>query len=37
MPNNRKKYIDNRKLDKYIFSRRYFKEVEYFENLTNNF
>ena len=35
MPNNRKKYIDNRKLDKYIFSRRYFKEVEYFENLTN--
>ena len=25
----------NRKLDKYVFSRRYFKEVEYFENLTN--
>ena len=32
---NRKKYIDNRKLDKYVFSRRYFKEVKYFEDLTN--
>ena len=35
MKNNRKKIIDNKKLDKYVFSRRYFKEVEYFENLTN--
>ena len=35
MSNGRNKSIDNRKLDKYVFSRRYFKEVEYFENLTN--
>jgi hypothetical protein len=35
MINHRKKIIDNKKLDKYVFSRRYFKKVEYFENLTN--
>ena len=29
------KFIDYRKLDKFVFSRKYFKEVEYFENLTN--
>ena len=31
----KKEDYHNRKLDKYVFSRRYFKEVEYFENLTN--
>jgi hypothetical protein len=35
LPNAKKEDYNNRKLDKYVFSRRYFKEVEYFENLTN--
>ena len=33
--NNKSRDIINRKLDKYAFSKKYFKEVEYFENLTN--
>jgi hypothetical protein len=35
LTNAKKEDYKNRKLDKYVFSRRYFKEVEYFENLTN--